>query len=240
VNDQAALSAISLSVAVLALAISGLTAWFTLLRSGTVRMTQPTLFYLGPDGGRHTENGTRSTPKVSVVSLLYATAKRGRIIENMFIRVRRGETAQNFNIWVYGDPASLRRGSGLFVSDVGIATTHHFLLPPDATTFQFTPGVYAVEVLAIMLGETRPRRLFSVDLQVPADRPAEGKPEQDGLFFDWGPDAGAYVASSGHRRGTHPTGMSELLAVLDTALTASPEAAGPEFPPPADPSGEPS
>ncbi|HXA30091.1 MAG TPA: hypothetical protein VN193_15225 [Candidatus Angelobacter sp.] len=237
-NDQAALSAISLAVAVLALAISGLTAWFTLLRSGTVRMTQPTLFYLGPDGGRRA-HGSRSIPKVSVVTLLYATAKRGRIIENMFIRVRRGETAQNFNIWVYGDPASLRRGSGLFVSDVGIATTHHFLLPPDVTTFQFTPGVYAVEVLAILVGETRPRRLFSVNLQVPADRQAEGKPEDGGLFFDWGPDAGAYVASSGHSRGTHPTGVSELLAVLDTALTASPEAAGPEFRPPADPMGGP-
>jgi hypothetical protein len=38
-------------ISCLALFISGLTAWLTLLRKGTVRMTQPTVVYFGPDGG---------------------------------------------------------------------------------------------------------------------------------------------------------------------------------------------
>jgi hypothetical protein len=40
----------SLIVSFLALAISGLTAWLTVLRPGTIRMTQPTTIYFGPAG----------------------------------------------------------------------------------------------------------------------------------------------------------------------------------------------
>ena len=45
--------------------------------------------------------------------MIYSTENKGHIVENMFIRLRRGETRQNFNVWVYGDQ-ELRRGSGIF------------------------------------------------------------------------------------------------------------------------------
>lgn len=41
------LSIIGLVISVLALGLSGTTAWLTLLRRGRVRMTQPTLIYFG-------------------------------------------------------------------------------------------------------------------------------------------------------------------------------------------------
>jgi hypothetical protein len=48
----------------------------------------------------------------------------------MFVRLHRGETRQNFNVWAYGDK-NLNRGSGLFVPETGFPTNHYFLLPPD-------------------------------------------------------------------------------------------------------------
>jgi hypothetical protein len=120
-------SSLALVVSFLALAVSALTAWLTLLRKGEIRMTRPTVVYFGPDGGSKAE---APPEKVFLRPLLYSTGKRGHVIENMFVRLHRGETRQNFNVWAYGDK-NLNRGSGLFVPETGFPTNHYFLLPPD-------------------------------------------------------------------------------------------------------------
>jgi hypothetical protein len=108
------------------LAISSLTAWLTLLRRGKVKLTQPTVIYFGPDRPRGKEE--RAPPKVYLRALLFATSKRGRVIESMHVTLARNEASQTFNIWVYGDDR-LVRGSGLFVGETGVAANHHFLAP---------------------------------------------------------------------------------------------------------------
>jgi hypothetical protein len=45
----------SITVSVLALFISAVTAWLTLFRRGTVKMTQPTVIFFGPDHPRSGE-----------------------------------------------------------------------------------------------------------------------------------------------------------------------------------------
>ena len=67
--------AISVVVSTLALTISMVTAWLTLFRRGTVRMTRPTAIYFGADGS------VDSSPKVYLRTLLYSTAKCGQIGE---------------------------------------------------------------------------------------------------------------------------------------------------------------
>ena len=183
------ISTISLAVSVLALAISGLTAWLTLLRKGTVFMTQPTVIFFGPDGG---PNSNDPRWKIYLRTLLYATSKRGCIVESMYVRLRRGETSQNFNIWVYGDKKVLVRGSGLFVPETGVAANHHFLLPPDGTAFQFLSGNHTLEVFASLVGEPASRLLYSVQLEVNAQQAHALKEDDQGLYFDWGPDAAKY------------------------------------------------
>src|SRR5947199_1179157 len=100
---------ISITVAVLSLAISAGTAWLTLFRRGTVKMTQPTIIFFGPDMPR--SRSDTPIPKIFLRTLLFSTSKRGRVIESMHVAVSRNETHQNFNIWVYGDD-KLVRGSG--------------------------------------------------------------------------------------------------------------------------------
>src|SRR5437773_118758 len=106
----------SLTISVLALCISAVTAWLTLFR--TVKMTQPTVIFFGPDNP--TSRDEPPLPKVFLRTLLFATARRGRVVESMHVALSRNETQQNFNIWVYGDE-KLVRGSGLFVGETGIA-----------------------------------------------------------------------------------------------------------------------
>jgi hypothetical protein len=174
-------------VSVIALVVSIITAWLTILRRGEVRMTQPTVVYFGPDGG---PSGA-DHPKVYLRTLLYSTGNRGQIVETMFLKLRRGETSQTFNIWVYGDH-DLLRGSGLYVGPEGVATNHHFLLPEDGTAFDFLPGEYDVLVYAGLTRSRRPKLLSEFRLVVTEASSAELQSGDQGLYFDWGPDSMRY------------------------------------------------
>jgi hypothetical protein len=178
---------ISLVVALVALSISATTLWLTLLRRGTSKMTLPTVVYFGADGG------DEPNIKVYLRALLYSTAKRGWIIEGMYVRVRRGETSQNFNIWVLGEE-KLARGSGLFIGEVGVTTNHHFLLPADGTDFKFLPGSYVINVYATCVGDATPKLLRTIGLELSNEHSTAIRTIENGIYFDWGPDSRTYHA----------------------------------------------
>ena len=88
----------------------------------------------------------------------------------------------------------LQCGSGLAVTDSGIATNHHFLPPSDGTPFRLLAGVHTVDVFASLVGDRMPRLLYSTQLEL---SDSHGDALQDptyGVYFDWGPDAGKYHA----------------------------------------------
>lgn len=109
----------------------------------------------------------------------------------MFVRVRRGDSTQNFTVWVYGDER-LSRGSGLFVPETGVIWNHHFLLSADGTDYRFLPGDYLLELYAAIWGAERNRRLFSASLTVPEDGAELIAWNRQGLYFDWSPDTRSY------------------------------------------------
>lgn len=180
----------SIIFSALALIISALTAYLTLLRKGTVRMTQPTQVYFGPD--------VPGLQKVYFRALLYSTAKRGQIVESMHVKIRRGESAQIFNIWVYGNE-KLARGSGLFVGEEGVTCNHHFLLPHDGTHFEFLAGDYIVEVYATLVGQKKSLMLANIRLSLTESYATILKTKDVGVYFDWGPDSARYYASIDER-----------------------------------------
>ena len=182
---------VTVTISVLALTVSAMTAWLTLFRRGTVKMTQPTVIYFGPDAPRARDDGPPS--KVYLRALLFSTSRRGRIIESMHVSLARNETHQTFNIWVHGDE-KLVRGSGLFVGESGVAANHHFLTPKDGSTFQFSAGRYRLDVYARLLGDGNSTLLFSQELEVAPDVAAALKEPGTGLYFDWGADSSRYLA----------------------------------------------
>jgi hypothetical protein len=211
----------TLAISVLALAVSATTAWLTLFRRGTLKMTQPTIIFFGSDVPRQRE--TNPPPKIYLRTLLFATSKRGRIIESMHIALARNETQQNFNIWVYGDD-KLVRGSGLFVGESGVATNHHFLTPKDGNAFRFSAGRYRMDVYAQILGDRRQMLLFSQDLEISNEIASLLMEPRAGLYFDWGPDSGRYLQNV-DRRPPSPDHSEFLEALGITALSRPPGAA---------------
>jgi hypothetical protein len=182
----------SLAISTLSLAVSAVTAWLTIFRRGIVKMTQPTVIFFGPDTPRSQHD--TPLPKIYLRTLLFATSKRGRVIESMHVALSRNETHQNFNIWVYGERKKLVRGSGLFVGETGISANHHFLTPHDGNAFRFTEGHYEMNVFAHLLGDPRPIQLFSQALDISRDIAAALEERNAGVYFDWGPDSSRYLS----------------------------------------------
>jgi hypothetical protein len=182
---------LALGISALALVVSGVTAWLTLFRAGELRMTQPTVVFFGPDGGR--ADGEPPRLKVFLRTLLYSTARRGQTVESMHVNLRRAESTQNFSIWVYGDER-LARGSGIHVGQEGVACNHHFLLPEDGTGFSLLSGQYTLTVFARRVADRSPRRLARLSLAISESQAKELQEDDAGIYFDWGPDQQAYHA----------------------------------------------
>jgi hypothetical protein len=187
------------------LAVSATTAWLTLLQPGTVRMVRPSLVAFldarGTDG-----------PKVWFRSMLYSTARKGNVIESMFVRLRRGETQRNFSFWVCGERGKLASGCGLYVGQNGVALDHHFVLPKDGSRFEFLPGDYVLEVFATLVNRRQPLQLVKTSLHLTAEHAKALKNADENIYFDWWPDSARYNAHVVRR--PEPPELPEILAGL--------------------------
>jgi len=133
--------------------------WLTLLRRGTLDMTQPMLI-----GFLH----EAEQPKIFFRAMLYATGKRGHIVEGLYLKVRQGESTQTFDFWMYGETKELKIGSGLRVGEDGVSFNHHFLPPRGDSSFTFLAGDHTIEVYARILNRHAPVRLSTGKLSLSA------------------------------------------------------------------------
>jgi hypothetical protein len=177
--------AASLIISCSALIVSGLTAWWTLFRRGTLKMTQPSVVFFGPD--------EKGNAKVFFRTLLYSTARRGQVVESMFVKLRREGETQIFSVWVYGETKALVRGSGLFVGYEGMAANHHFLLPKEGPEYKFWTGTYLVEVYAKLVNCEQLVSLWRHELAVGQSEALALIKDEFGLYFDWNPDVKEYA-----------------------------------------------
>lgn len=183
------INSLPITISVLALAISFVTAWLTFFRRGTVKMTRPTFIAFAWD----TSPGQKTSfPKVFIRTLLFATSKRGCVVESIHVSLSRNESYQSFNIWAYG-VERLERGSGLFVGETGIATNHHFLPPWGESSFRFIEGRYRLDIFARLTNDKVQKLLFSQDLEISKEEGIELENPNTALYFDWGPDSSRYL-----------------------------------------------
>jgi hypothetical protein len=131
--------------------------------------------------------------KIFIRTLLYSSSERGQYIQNMFIRLQRGESSQNFNVWVY-DHNGLVRGSGLYINQSGIACNHHFLLPKDGLDYDFNAGDYNLQ-LFVETVDQKPRLIFEQNLSLTQSQQETMSNEKVGIYFDWAPNTQNYFPS---------------------------------------------
>jgi hypothetical protein len=160
--------------------------WLTLLRRGTLGMTQPMLI-----GFLHEVE----QPKIFFRAMLYATGKRGHIVEALYLKIKQGESTQTFNFWMYGETKDLKIGSGLRVGEDGVSFNHHFLPPRNASSFAFLAGEYTIEAYARILNRRAPVLLSTVKVSLSAELAAALLDRAMGVLFTWSPDSRIYHGS---------------------------------------------
>lgn len=176
-------------VAWLSLAITGFHLWYTLVRRGSVRMTQPSFILLGV--------GREGHAKVAIGAHLYTTGERPAIVEGMFVRVTRGGIVRDFDVWVHGAGSQgLVRGSGVHVGTEGVTADHHFLLQNGLDPFDFLAGQYTVKVFGTVVGSKSEQCFFTVTLLLTESM----RDVSSGMFFDWRPSQRQYEAHNESRR----------------------------------------
>jgi hypothetical protein len=174
-----------LLISIVSLLLSVTVCWLTLIRRGNLGMTQPMLIgFLHEDG----------QPKIFFRAMLYATGKRGHIIEALYLKVRRGESQQTFNFWMYGETKDLKIGSGLRVGDDGVSFNHHFLPPKDISSYAFIAGEYAIDAYAKILNRHAPVLLSTVKLSLSSEHADALRDRTMGVLFTWRPDSQGYRA----------------------------------------------
>ncbi|RPI74830.1 MAG: hypothetical protein EHM45_17045 [Desulfobacteraceae bacterium] len=201
----------SFSISCFALLISGVTAWLTFFRKGKLVMTQPTVIFFGPDGSKFESRKN----KIYLRTLLYSTAKRGQVLESLHVTLHRNESKQNFNIWVYGDKGNLKRGSGIFIPQEGVAFDHHFLLPEDGANFNFFAGAYQLSVFAKLVGSKTSYELAKVNLTISESQAVQLVEPNTGIYFDWGPDQQSYYSHINRRPENEPD-IEQLFKLIDS------------------------
>lgn len=177
-------------LSIISLLVSIAVAWLTLLRRGTLGMTQPVqIAFLY-------EN--KQKPKVFLRTLLYATGKRGYVIEALFIKVRhknhkQGESIQTLALWAFGEREALTIAGGLRVTEQGIAHNHHFMTVKDH--WYFADGNYEVLVFARIVNRKRPKLLCRIKLELDEAYATRLYLRQGGVLFTRNPDSGSYDLS---------------------------------------------
>lgn len=122
----------SILISTVSLLVAIMVAVRTLFWRGKLGMTQPMFIGFLYEGAE---------PKIFFRAMLYATGKRGHIVESLYVKVRQhGESTHTFNFWMYGETKDLKIGSGLRVGDDGVSFNHHFLRPKDTSAFTFLAG----------------------------------------------------------------------------------------------------
>ena len=179
-------------ISVLALCVSLFTAWFTILRRGTVRSTRPSFVAFRYDfvGKPHPQ------AKIFLRTLLFSTGKRGLVIESLFLRVREWARSDEFSFWGHGDKG-LVRGSGLFVGENGVVTNHHFNSINSEMLFPFTPGTYDLELVAKLVNRNRLVPLSRIVLNLPTGAFDSHISPDTAVYFNCSPEEKRYVTSIG-------------------------------------------
>ncbi|MGA2433907.1 MAG: hypothetical protein ABSG25_01335 [Bryobacteraceae bacterium] len=187
---------IPILISVASLLLSGYAIWVAQFNHGRLKTTQPTLLCMKREF-------PSARPKIFLRTCLFTTGTKGRVIENMFLKVRqRKETFQGtyrFDFWGHTENGKLTLGSGLFVGPNGVASDHHF--NPRANSgddFLFIDGEYLIEVFAAVVGRRKVEKLLSLTFTVNSLQAAEliQIPTRE-LYLFWNVDTRSY---DGHVR----------------------------------------
>jgi hypothetical protein len=170
-------------VSVTSLILSITVAWLTLFRRGTLHMTQPVQIAFLYENNK---------PKIFLRTLLYATGKRGYVIEGLYLKVSHAGSTHTFGFWAYGERDALTVAGGLRVTEEGVAYNHHFLQIDEQS--YFPEGSYEIAAYARIVSSRTAKSLATIKVALSKEE-ATRLYLKRGVLFTWNPDTKVYHPS---------------------------------------------
>jgi hypothetical protein len=174
-------------IAVVSLLLSLTVAYMTLLRKGNLHMTVPVQISFQSANGRR--------PEVILKTFLYATGKRGYVIESLYLEVQRGARSHLFSSWSYRQNGQLTPASGLRVDDDGVISDNHFFETDKRERFYFEQGKYEIRVYARVANRHAARVLHTVQLGVSDEQASQMHIRNSAMVYTFDPQKMEYVSS---------------------------------------------
>jgi hypothetical protein len=176
---------VKILLTVVALLVSFLTFYYVRVDKGMVRMTQPSLIYL-----QSTDSNIQMATVV-FAALIYSTADRGHYVEDIFVRLERDESSQNFSGCKYEDHGALRE-PGFYVDRNGLAGRYHFWAPGYDGPYSILPGEYTLHVVVKCVGEDE-MEIGEERLSLSKDLCQAMKERKTGVCFTWSAGGQKYI-----------------------------------------------
>jgi hypothetical protein len=171
--------------AVVSLFVSVTVGWLTLFRRGNLYMTRPVQIIF------RSENARR--PEVVLRTLLYATGKRGYVIEGLYVEVQQRDETHTFGFWSYRQGGELIAASGLRVGEDGVAFDNHFLEADQSGNFHFAEGKYEIRVYATVVNPRSAKLLHTIEVTLSEEQSQQMHISAAVFTFD--PQEKEYIAS---------------------------------------------
>jgi hypothetical protein len=132
-------------------------------------------------------------PKIFLRTMLYATGKRGYIVNALYLKVFNSGGEHIFSFWTVKTENPMTIGSGLKVDENGVSADFHFLPPKEAHNFQFVEGEYDISVIAGVVNQKSSLLLWKLKLALSQEQAKAMRPNMlNGVFFNWQPEQGSY------------------------------------------------
>jgi hypothetical protein len=175
-------------VAVVSLLVSITVAWLTLFRRGKLCMTRPVQIIFASKNARR--------PEIILKTLLYATGRRGHVIERLYLSVRHdADEIETFGFWSYGQGKNSIVSGGLRVGEDGVVYDHHFLQADKDSHFYFSEGNYEIQVFATVVNDSSPKLLHQFDLSLSQDKSLQMHVNNYAVLYTFDPVEKQYIAS---------------------------------------------
>jgi hypothetical protein len=182
----------SLAVAIGSFVISIVTLYLTYIQKGKLRLTRPTAIFFVRDGAD-------GKFKIVVTALLYSTAKRGQVVESMFIKIIKNDIVTTFGEWIYWEGNRVHLGR-VKIGEEGRTLFDHFLLSEKTEEFSFSVGEYSLEMYAQKIGTKKPIKIFQTKFTLDNNTAESTTMKGPGFALLWNSDAQSYTIQIGPPR----------------------------------------
>jgi hypothetical protein len=173
-------------IAVVSLLLSITVAYMTLWRRGSLCMTRPVQIIFRSANARR--------PEIILKTLLYATGKRGVVIEDLHLEVHHyGDKSHTFGAWSYLQGSELVSG-GLRIGEDGIPSESHFFEIDKSRRFTFEEGKYELRVYAQIVNRSK-RLLHKNVVMLTEDQATTMHVNNHAVIFTADPHSAEYFVS---------------------------------------------